>query len=232
MEIKVILATLAEVAALEERLAAATDARDRHTRRDDHLGELGRELAADSRAAHAAVEQAQAALRRLDRELRDVEQAMADRRARLALVADDRQAIAVRNEVAAFTRRREAIEAEALGLLATLERAEAAVGEAEADQSRQEGRSRTELGALAAAADRGAAALAAGAEEMERLLGLLPPDLVRHLRRLQAREGRSVAFLRDGVCDGCYGQLPAALAAEVARRQTVVRCTGCARVVI
>ncbi len=232
MEIKVVLATLAEVAALEERLATARDARDRHTRRDDHLGELARELEADSRTASAAVDEAQAALRRLDRELKDIEQAMADRRARLAGVADDRQAIAVRNELASFTRRRESLEAEAMGLLASLERAEAAVGEAEADRLRQEGRTRTELGALAAAADRGASALAAGTEEMERLLALLPADLTRHLRRLQARDGRGVALLRDGVCGGCFGHVPAALAAEVARRQTVVKCTGCARIII
>ncbi len=232
MEIKVVLATLAEVAALEERLVAARDARDRHTRRDDHLGELARELEADSRTARAAVDEAQAALRRLDRELKDVELAMSDRRARLAGVADDRQAMAVRNELASFTRRREALEAEAMGLLASLERAEAVVGEAESDRLRQEGRTRTELGTLSAAADRGAEALAAGVEEMERLLALLPPDLTRHLRRLQGRDGRGVAQLRDGVCDGCYGHLPAALAAEVARRQTVVKCTGCARIII
>ena len=232
MEIKVVLATLAEVAALEERLVAARDARDRHTRRDDHLGELARELEADSRTARAAVDEAQAALRRLDRELKDVELAMSDMRARLAGVADDRQAMAVRNELASFTRRREALEAEAMGLLASLERAEAVVGEAESDRLRQEGRTRTELGTLSAAADRGAEALAAGVEEMERLLALLPPDLTRHLRRLQGRDGRGVAQLRDGVCDGCYGHLPAALAAEVARRQTVVKCTGCARIII
>lgn len=232
VEIKVVLATLAEVAALEERLVAARDARDRHTRRDDHLGALGRELADDSRVAREAVAEASAALRRLDRELQEIEAAMADRQARLAKVADDRQAVAVRNELAAFTRRREAVEAEALGLLATLERAEAAAGEADADGSRQEARTRAELGTLAAAADRGAAALAAGTEEMARLLALLPDDVARYVRRMQGRDGRGVAMLRDGVCDGCFGQLPAALAAEVSRRQTVVKCTGCGRVII
>ena len=232
VEIKLVLAMLAEVAALEERLVAARDARERHTRRDDHLGALGRELADDSRIARAAVGEATAALSRLDRELREVEAAIADRRSRLAKVADDRQAVAVRNELAAFTQRREALESEALGLLATLERAEAAAGEADADGNRQEARTRTELATLAAAADRGAAALAAGTEEMVRLLALLPDDLARYVRRMQGRDGRGVAMLREGVCDGCFGQLPAALAAEVARRQTVVKCTGCGRVII
>ena len=219
VEIKVVFAVLAQVAALEERLAAARDARDRHTRRDDHLGELGRELADDAGAAHLAVEAATAALRRLDRELAEVALAAASRRERLVAVADVRQAVAVRAELEALERRREALEAEALGLLGTLEEAEAAAGEADDDTGRQEARSRTELGALAQAADRGAAALAAGEQEMIRLLALLPDDIARHLRRLQGRDGQGVAALQNGACGGCFEHLPAAVTAD---RKSVV----------
>ena len=220
MEINVLLATLAQVAALEERLVAARDARDRHTRRDDHLGALGRELADDAGAAHGAVEATTAAQRRLDRELREVEQAAASRRERLVAVAEARQAGAVRSEL------------EALGLLGALETAEAAAGEADLDADRQGVRTRTELGALAQAADRGAAALAAGEQEMERVLALMPDDVVRRLRRLQGRDGQGVAVLRAGACGGCFEQLPAVLVAEVERKRTVVRCQGCGRFVI
>jgi hypothetical protein len=232
MEIKVLLATLAQVAALEERLAVARDSRDRHTRRDDHLGALGRELADDAGAAHGAVEAATAALRRLDRELRDVEEAAASRRERLVAVADARQAVAVRSELEALVRRRESLEAEALGLLGTLEAAEAAAGEADDDADRQGARTRTELAALSRAADRGAAALAAGEQEMERVLALLPEDISRRLRRLQGRDGQGVAVIRAGACGACFEQLPAALVAEVGRQKTVVRCQGCGRFVI
>jgi len=232
VEIKVVYAALAEVAALEERLVAARDARDRHTRRDDHLGALGRELVGDAGAAHLAVEAATAALRRLDRELRDVAQAAASRRERLAVVAEARQAVAVRSELEALEWRREALEAEALGLLGALEAAEAAAGEADDDTSRQEARSRAELGALAQAADRGAATLAEGEQEMVRLLTLLPDDIARHLRRLQGRDGQGVAAIRGGACGGCFEHLPAAMVAEVERRQTVIRCLSCSRFVI
>ena len=231
-DIKVVYATLAEVAALEERLAAAREARDRHLRRDDHLGALGRELVADAGAAHKAMEQAGDALRRLDRELHDVEQDAAARRERLAGVADARQAVAVRRELEALERRRQALEAEALGLLGALEAAEAAAGVADADAERQEARTRSELAKLAQAAERGAAALAAGEEAMARLLALLPDDLARHLRRLQGRDGSGVAFVRGGACGGCGERLPAAQAAEVERRRSLVRCTGCGRLVI
>lgn len=226
------LAALAQVAALEERLVAARDARERHTHRDDHLGALGRELAGDAGAAHLAVAEATAALRRLDRELNDVAQAAASRRERLAAVAEARQALAVRSELEALEWRREALEAEASGLLGALEAAEAAAGEADADTSRQEVRSRTELGALAQAADRGAAALAAGEQEMVRLLALLPDDIARQLRRLQGRGGQGVAAVRGGACGGCCEHLPAVLVAEVERRRTVVRCQSCGRFVI
>jgi predicted nucleic acid-binding Zn-ribbon protein len=232
VDVKVVHAALAQVAALEERLAAASDARDRHTRRDDHLGALGRELADDAGAAHLAVEAASAALRRLDRELSDVAQAAASRRERLAVVADARQAVAVRSELEALEWRREALEAEALGLLGALEAAEAAAGEADDGTSRQEVRSRAELGALAQAADRGAAALAAGEQEMARLLALLPDDIARHLRRLQGRDGQGVAAIRGGACGGCFERLPAAMVAEVELRRTVVRCLSCGRFVI
>lgn len=232
MDLKVLYATLAEVAALEERLAAARDARERHARRDDHLGALGRELAVDAETARLAVAEAQAALRRLDRELHDVQVHLDDHERRLAQVADVRQAAAVRLEAAALVRRREALEAEALGLLATLEAAEAGAGEADADAGRQAVRSRAELGTLAAAADRGAATLSAGGQELERLLGLLPPDLARHLRRLQGRGLQAVVPLRGGACGGCFAQLPAASAGDLRQRRAVVRCGGCGRVVI
>jgi len=232
MEIKVLLATLAQVAALEERLAAARDARDRHTRRDDHLGALGRALADDAGAAHGAVEAATAALRRLDRELRDVEEAAASRRQRLVAVAEARQAVFVRLELEALERCREDLDAEALGLLGALETAEAAAGEADADADRQGARTRTELDALSRAADRAAAALAAGEQEMERVLTLLPEDISRRLRRLQARDGQGVAAIRAGACGACFEQLPAAMVAEVERQKTVVKCQGCGRFVI
>ena len=232
MELKVVYAILAEVLALEERLAAARDARARHTRRDDHLGALGRELAADAEAARHAVDEANAVLRQLDRELREVELGIASRQERLATVADARQAVAVRLEAEALERRKQSLEAEALGLLGTLEAAEAAVGEADSDAGRQSARSRSELSGLAEAADRGAAALAAGEQEMVRLLGLLPEDLARHLRRLQARGDQSVAPVRSGACGGCFGQLPAVLVGEVERRRSLVRCPGCGRAVI
>ncbi len=232
MDLKVMYATLAEVAALEERLAAARDAQVRHARRDDHLGALGRELAADAEVAAQAVIEAQAALRRLDRELKDVEARLADHERRLALVADDRQAAAVRREAAALAARREALEAEALGLLGTLEAAEAGAGLAVADEGRQAARSRTELAALAAAADRGAAALADGQAELDRLVALLPPELGRHLKRLQGRGLVSVVALKGGACGGCFELLPAAVAGDLRGRRAVVRCGGCGRVVI
>ncbi len=232
MDLKVVYATLAEVAGLEERLASARDARDRHARRDDHLGALGRELAADADEARQAVDQAGSALRRLDRELADVAQGLATRRERLAGVADQRQALAVRQEVAALERRQADLEAQALGLLGTLERAESVAAGAADDAVRQSVRSRDELARLASAADRGASAVAAAEEELQRVLALLPPDLARHLRRLQARDGHGVAVARDGVCGGCFEALPATLAGDVARRRAIVRCAGCGRIVI
>lgn len=232
MELKVLYATLAEVAAVEARLAAARDARDRHARRDDHLGALGRELAVDAQVARQAVDEANAALRRLDRELKDVQAKLADHERRLAQVADVRQAAAVRLEAAALARRREALEAEALGLLGALEAAEAGVGEAVADAGRQAARSQAELEALGAAADRGAATLADGREELARLVALLPADLGRHLRRLQERGLQSVVALKGGACGGCFAQLPAASAGDLRGRRAVVRCGACGRVVI
>lgn len=232
MDLRVLYATLAEVSALEERLAAARDARERHTRRDDHLGALGRELVDDARSARLAVDEATAALRRLDRELREVEAALADRRRRLSQVGEPRQAAAVRSEEAALAARRDALEAEATGLLGALESAEAQAGEADADAGRQASRSRAELGALAAAADRGTAALAAGEGELARLVALLPPDLGRHLRRLQDKGLQSVVSLRGNACGGCFAQMPAAQAGEVERQRSVVRCAGCGRIVI
>lgn len=232
MEIKVVYAILAELAALEAQLASARSARDRHLRRDDHLGALARELSADAGDAGRAVAEAGEALRRLERELRDVEQAAVERRARVAQVADERQAVAVRAELQALEHRRDALEAEALGLLGALETAEAAAGEARQDAALQQARSRAELQKLSEAADRGAAALAAGEQELERLLGMLPGDLSRHLRRLYGRGLPGVAEIRDGACGGCFGQLPTSLAGEVAGRRSIVRCSGCGCVVI
>lgn len=69
-------------------------------------------------------------------------------------------------------------------------------------------------------------------EDIERLLGQLPPDIGRHARRLRTRYDRSVSYVRSGACDACFQQLPPQQAAEVARGRKLLRCAGCARYMV
>jgi len=112
------------------------------------------------------------------------------------------------------------------------ETSEEAAAEAHADRVRQAERSRSELTALEVAARKAERAVDELEAEMARVLAALPPDVSRHVARLQRRYPRAVVRVVDGACGGCFGQLPPQSGVDAEQGRIAVRCPSCARYIV
>jgi predicted nucleic acid-binding Zn-ribbon protein len=232
VDTRIVIDVLVELADCEHELTEIKSAADREADASRRRRELSAEYAEDATSAGAGSAAAAAGFRARDRELRAAEARLADRRSRLVGVSDRRQHQALTREIADLEQRIAALEAEAIALLD-----EAADQRRTADEARRQeedlrGQEREREPALSAAQER---AKLAGGEiqaQIARLVGMLPPDVASRVTRLRRRDGHAVAWLADGVCTGCYAQLPAqkAIAAEAGRQ--LVICPSCARYVV
>ncbi len=68
--------------------------------------------------------------------------------------------------------------------------------------------------------------------DLERLLGMLPPGENRAVIRLREKLGQAVVHHQDGACLGCFNQLPQQQAIVVEQGRIVVRCPSCMRFIV
>lgn len=232
MEPRIVVGLLAELAAREHELTefAARAARGRKEARDRQ--ELLVELDEDARLAASELDEAEAVFLRRNRELRDLEAKLAERRDRLVGLVDRRQHRAVSEEIAALKARIDQIETEAIGDLDEADRRRATAGEAGGARDDLAARDLARHRDLAAEVERAEAGLDEIRAEIERLVGMLPPDMARHAARLRKRDGHAVAWLERGACTGCGMMLPPQDAAAAELGRAVVRCPACVRFVV
>jgi len=152
-----------------------------------------------------------------------------DKRDRRVGLTDRRQHRALGMEITALEKKLEELELAALAALEASEEGDREAGEARRAAKRVADRTP----APDPAADhRTAAAAVELQQEIERLVSLLPPDIGRHVARLRQRGDRAVVWVDEGVCTGCFAQLPAqqGIAAKLGR--VLVRCASCSRFVV
>jgi predicted nucleic acid-binding Zn-ribbon protein len=222
-----------ELHEIDEQAVAREQALARHpAQRREHESRL-----AAARSALEALDRrvAESAKRRrvLDGEIAAFDEQQHRFERQLDQVTDQKQFEAVRHEIAAVRAKRDVLETEALERLDAEEREAAARPEkahalerAEADAkatfARLDAESDVLRGELAALATRRAAAAAR----------LAPAARTRYEKLRAGRAGRAVAAVTQGACGGCHSALAPAALQEARRREKLLVCEGCGRLLV
>jgi predicted nucleic acid-binding Zn-ribbon protein len=190
-----------------------------------------------ARAAVAAIDQrlADSTRRRrvLDREIAayDVQQQRFEQQ--LLSVTTQHQLEAMQHEIAAVRAKRDVLENEALERLEAEERDM----KSRPEKAHVLERAETEASAVLARLDAEAAVLKAElaslqARRAEAGAALPPASAMRYEKLRAGRAGRAVAAVENGACGGCHRGLPPAILQEARRREKLLVCDGCGRLLM
>jgi len=192
---------------------------------------------AAARSALAALDQrvAESARRRrtLDGEIAAFEAQQKRFEQQLLAVTNQHQFEAMQHEIAGVRRKRDVLETEALERMEAEER-EAAARPEKAHALERAG---AESGALNARLDVEAAAARAALDELnarraETEAKLAPAARARYDKLRAGRGGRAVVAIEHGACGGCHLGLPPAALQESRRREKLLVCDGCGRLLV
>jgi predicted nucleic acid-binding Zn-ribbon protein len=192
---------------------------------------------AAARAVLAAIDQRLAtALQRrraLERDITafDVQQKRFDQQ--LLAVTDQKQYLAVQHEIAAVRAKRDTLETEALELLDQEERESKVRPEKAHVLERAESEARAAFEALESEGVKLRGELAALEAERQRVCAQLPPASRQRYERLRSgRSGRAVAAIDHNACGACHRGLPPAGLQAARRRDALLVCDGCGRLML
>jgi predicted nucleic acid-binding Zn-ribbon protein len=218
---------------IDEQAVAREHALARHpeTRRE----QIARVVAA--RAALQAIDLrlAESAKRRrvLDREIAAYDAQLQRFEQQLLSVTTQHQLEAMQHEIAAVRAKRDVLENEALERLDAEERDTKARPDKAHALERAEAESSATLARLDAEAATLTAELAALEARRTETAAALPPATRTHYVKLRAgRAGRAVAAIENGACGGCHRGLPPAAIQEARRREKLLVCDGCGRLLM
>ncbi len=192
---------------------------------------------AAARAALAALDQrvADSAKRRriLDGEIAAFDDQQKHFEKQLLAVTNQQQFEAVQHEIAAVKARRDVLETEVLVRLDTEERE----ARTRTDQAHALERAEGEAAALFARLDAEHATLRAELAALEARRAhesaQLPPVTRTRYEKLRAGcAGRAVAAVVNGACGSCFRGLPPAGLQEARRREKLLTCSGCGRLLL
>jgi len=202
--------------------------------------EVRREHTARVTAARAAVQAIDDRLadsmkrrRVLDREIAayDVQQHRFEQQ--LLSVTTQHQLEAMQHEIAAVRAKRDVLETEALERLDAEERDTAARPARAQALERAEREAESTFARLDAEAAAMKAELAALDARRGEVAARLPPATRTRYEKLRAgRAGRAVAAIENGACGGCHRGLPPAALQEARRREKLLVCDGCGRLLV
>lgn len=190
-----------------------------------------------ARKTLAALDQRVAAAQKRRRELEagiadfDTQQHRFERQ--LEAVTDQRQFEAVRHEIEAVRAKRDVLETEALERLEDEERESSARPERVQALERATHEFEVLSARLQAEAEVVQAELdALDAQRANAVAGLPPEARTRYERLRTGRAGIAVAAVRDGACGECHHKLTPVALQEVRRRERLVGCEGCGRLLV
>jgi len=223
---------MVELAGLEEELATARATMAHHTRRDLHLRELQDEYEADADQAEAAGRSAAATLRGAEGRIRDIEAVLARKRDQVIGISDRRQYQALQKEIRALEAEMDRLENEAIALLEDMGGKDQQLDQARIDRDSQVHKGSAERAKMGMETAMAKAAEQEITGEIERLIGMLPAQIARHVGRLRIQYSQAVVRVHDGTCGGCSSLLPAQQGLDAAQGRALVRCSSCARYVV
>ena len=190
-----------------------------------------------ARAVVAAIDQrladSQKRRRVLDREIAAYDEQQHRFERQVLSVTTQHQLEALQHEIAAVRAKRDVLETEALERLDAEERDT----KSRPEKSHVLERAEAEASTMLARLDTEAATLKAELASLERrraeTAGSLPPATRTRYEKLRAgRAGRAVAAIENGACGGCHRGLPPAGLQEARRREKLLVCDGCGRLLM
>jgi predicted nucleic acid-binding Zn-ribbon protein len=232
LEPEVMLNLMVELAGLEEELATAQATVAHHTRRDRHLTELQAEYESDAAAAAAADRSTASTLRQAEGRIRDTEAALAHKRDQVIGISDRRHYQALQKEIKALEVQLDRLENRALDLLDQMGNQDQHLSRARQERDAQVRKGSVEQARMERETVKAQAAEEEITAEIERLIGLLPPAISRHVERLRKQYDQAVVRVQEGTCGGCSSLLPTQQGIDAAQGRALVRCPSCARFVV
>jgi uncharacterized protein len=171
--------------------------------------------------------------RELERDIAAFEAQEKKYRTQLDAVTDQKQFEAVQHEIAGVAGKRSDLETEALTLMDDEERTAAERPHVAESLAKAERDAATALEAMAAVDARVDGVVAAlDARRAAEVAQLDPPLRTRYERARQLRGGRAVAAIDKGSCGGCYSGLAPHALQEARKRERMLVCDGCGRLLM
>jgi predicted nucleic acid-binding Zn-ribbon protein len=202
--------------------------------------EARREQVARVHAARAAVQaidqrlaDSQKRRRVLDREIAAYDEQLHRFEKQLLSVTTQHQLEAMQHEIAAVRAKRDVLENEALEHLDAEERDTKARPEKAHALERAESEASATVARLDAEAATHKTELATLEARRGAIAATLPPATRSRYEKLRAgRAGRAVSAIESGACGGCHRGLPPAALQEARRREKLLVCDGCGRLLM
>jgi len=223
---------MVELAGLEEELADARATLDHHSRRDLHLRQLQTEYETDAAQAEAKGRDAAVSLRGAETRIQDIEAALAHKRDQVVGISDRRQFKARQAEIKALEKELDRLETKAIELMDDVGRRDRQAGQAKGERDTQEDRGSEELARMDEESLRARAAEQEIVSEIDRLIGLLPDRIARHVIRLRTQYPQAVVRVQEGACGGCFSLFPAQQGIDAEQGKALIQCPSCARFVV
>ncbi len=232
MDPEVMLNLMVELAGLEEELVDARATLTHHTRRDRHLRALQSEYEADAVQAEAEGHDMAVTLRGAEGRIRDIEAALVHKRDQVIGISDRRQYKALQTEIKALESELDRLETQAIELMDDVGDQDRQTGEAKGERDAQVDKGTKEIVRMDEETARAKAAEQEIVSEIERLTGLLPDRISRHVIRLRTQYPQAVVRVQSGACGGCFSVFPAQQGLDAEQGKALVKCPSCARFVV
>lgn len=194
------------------------------------------EEALRTRSAEAAV--ATQELQALATRQRDLETRLAanetklkDRRMRITRIRNEKELGLAKREVDILKDETSTLETQLVEALEQVEASTAKVKSIEDEIAALEAAMATEAAELRGRIDQYANEMERERESRTELLATIPEDLRRRYEMIfSRRDGLAVAEIRDGTCQGCHMNVPPQLFNQIQRREQVILCPSCQRI--
>ncbi len=223
-----ILASLQNVdREIKDKTIAKKALTDEIEKRENEIG-LKRREAAQLKAEWSEKEKLR---REKDAQLQDEGRKATDKRMRMTRIKNIRELQALQHEVDQIKMQNSLIEEELIAIMEDLETRAAALHEREEEVKTLEqawGAEKAALEAQVAEIDKAIAEIQSGRQTIASQLG---GDLIgRYEMIFQRRGGTAVVGVTDGICQGCYMNIPPQLANEIRKNERLNLCPSCHRI--
>jgi predicted nucleic acid-binding Zn-ribbon protein len=223
-----ILASLQNVdREIKDKNLAKKSLTDEIDKRENEIGQKRREVA----QLKAEWNEKEKLRREKDAQFQDEGRKATDKRMRMTRIKNIRELQALQHEVDQIKMQNSLIEEELIAIMEDLETRGAALKEREAELKTLEeawGAEKDALAAQVAEIDKQVAETASGRQT---IAAQLNGDLIgRYEMIFRARGGTAVVGVTDGICQGCYMNIPPQLANEIRKNERLNLCPSCHRI--